>query len=481
MAFHGRLDETAEWLNYLQPEGLVVGPNVLRRARPTPLRQTPLDTEAAAALGFAAKARARRTDTSCSRSVALPLHGPALAREIRRRGAGRSAVSAGSRQSLTRARTLLDRRWHCSGAGRGRGSARSGAGHAPPRARRRRPRPVDGTNGRRPRTSGSSGCCARPASASASSSPRNTLRLIYAPRGETAGWISCPLARARPRRRPADARRPEALRSAASACSSAQPDLRLRAAPEGSREAQNEVSAKLAGQVLGALHELLRGLHAADRARIERLAANDPHHLYEGLLTGLMRLVFLLYAEDRDLLPSSRRRRGCRRSGNPATRSALYARLADDAALHPDTMDERRGAWGQLLALFRLVHGGYPRLDHRPRRQAVRPRRLPVPRRPRQRGDRPTRRSAGLRRLHPAHPRRPDDARRPHARRRASRERLSYRTLDVEQIGSVYETVMGFTAAAPPSRMIALKDEKKLPTFVDLDRLLAQKPADREK
>ena len=30
MTFHSRQDETKEWLNYLQPEGMVVGPNVLR-------------------------------------------------------------------------------------------------------------------------------------------------------------------------------------------------------------------------------------------------------------------------------------------------------------------------------------------------------------------------------------------------------------------------------------------------------------------
>jgi hypothetical protein len=34
------------------------------------------------------------------------------------------------------------------------------------------------------------------------------------------------------------------------------------------------------------------------------LASKDSAHLYEGLLTVLMRLVFILYAEDRDLLPS---------------------------------------------------------------------------------------------------------------------------------------------------------------------------------
>ena len=37
----------------------------------------------------------------------------------------------------------------------------------------------------------------------------------------------------------------------------------------------------------------------------------------------------------------------------------LYARLGEDAALNPDTMDERRGGWGRLLALFRLIHKGH--------------------------------------------------------------------------------------------------------------------------
>ncbi len=62
-------------------------------------------------------------------------------------------------------------------------------------------------------------------------------------------------------------------------------------------------------------------------------------------------------------------------------------------------------------------------------------------------------------------------------------ERLSYRTLDVEQIGSVYETVMGFTAQAAPGRSIAIKAGKnnKVPVYIDLDALLAAKPNDREK
>ena len=41
MTYHARQDETAEWLNYLQPEGLVVGANVLREKGLSPIRQTP--------------------------------------------------------------------------------------------------------------------------------------------------------------------------------------------------------------------------------------------------------------------------------------------------------------------------------------------------------------------------------------------------------------------------------------------------------
>jgi hypothetical protein len=48
MTYYSRQDETSEWLNYLQPEGLVVGANVLRERGVTPIRQTPLDTEVTA-------------------------------------------------------------------------------------------------------------------------------------------------------------------------------------------------------------------------------------------------------------------------------------------------------------------------------------------------------------------------------------------------------------------------------------------------
>ncbi len=107
-----------------------------------------------------------------------------------------------------------------------------------------------------------------------------------------------------------------------SGCSPMRGDRRLPALLKKSREAQAAVSTALAEQVLGALHELLRGLDAADaRSRSRACAHAGPAHLYEGLLTVLMRLVFVLYAEDRDLLPS-RTDGARRRSTRPAMRCA---------------------------------------------------------------------------------------------------------------------------------------------------------------
>jgi hypothetical protein len=129
------------------------------------------------------------------------------------------------------------------------------------------------------------------------------LRLIHAPHRETSGWLKFPL------RSLGDVGGRPMLGGLKLILSSFRlhndaPDRRLVTLLKASRDAQAEVSVKLAAQVLGAMHELLRGLHSADRARIEALAASRREHLYEGLLTVLLRLVFLLYAEDRDLIPS---------------------------------------------------------------------------------------------------------------------------------------------------------------------------------
>jgi hypothetical protein len=171
----------------------------------------------------------------------------------------------------------------------------------------------------------------------------NELRLVYAPRGETSGWASWPLrSLAGVSGRPMLAGLKIVLNSYRLFKDGA--DRRLRALLKRSREAQAAVSTKLAEQVLGALHELLRGLNAAEPDLIGRIAKQEPGHLYEGLLTVLMRLVFILYAEDRDLIPSatSAEMRNLYDQGYSVRN--LLAKLQDDSALYPDTMDERQGA-----------------------------------------------------------------------------------------------------------------------------------------
>src|SRR6185503_16285917 len=77
-----------------------------------------------------------------------------------------------------------------------------------------------------------------------------------------------------------------------------------------------------------------------------------PQEVYGGLLGTLMRLVFVLYAEDRGLL-----------SNDPVYQEHysighLFETLRDDHARYPDTMKDRFGAWARLLTLFRLIHDG---------------------------------------------------------------------------------------------------------------------------
>ena len=62
-------------------------------------------------------------------------------------------------------------------------------------------------------------------------------------------------------------------------------------------------------------------------------------------------------------------------------------------------------------------------------------------------------------------------------------ERISYRALDVEHVGSVYETMMGFRLETAEGRAIAIKAAKKhgAPATVAIEGLLEEEPAKRAK
>ena len=297
------------------------------------------------------------------------------------------------------------------------------------------------------------------------------IRLIHAPRGESSGHITFDFGQmALPAGRPILAAFDMLLGTGA--LFGGDPEARLPSLLARSREAQAEVSTRLSRQVLAALHELLRGFGAADArgaGTVAELTRRDPEHLYGGLITTLMRLVFVLYAEDRGLMPE-----------HPVYQQhyslgGLFARLRSDAAAWPDTMDQRFGAWAQLLALFRLIHGGgrHGDLAFVARRGSLfGPDRFPFLEGRGPDGE-------------PAIPMVPDATVWNVLRSLMvlDGERLSYRTLDVEQIGSVYEAVMGFRIERTTGRSIAVASPKRTgaAVVVDLDRLLALEGGKRAK
>jgi hypothetical protein len=300
------------------------------------------------------------------------------------------------------------------------------------------------------------------------------IRLFYAPRGETAGHLTFD----------ATHMTGTAGRMIVGGLYELLKAYRLTNAPtksllpslcETSRKYQSTVSAALAEQVLEALFELVRGFQSANDATHgellkQHLAGDDDakQDVYRGLLRTLMRMVFLLFAEDRDLLPA----------GDLYYRNyslhGLFERLREDDGRHHDTMDNRYGAWAQLLALFRLIYRGSPHPSlSLPARHGylfdpdafpfLEGRTLAAPKPPLVSDGCVYRVLEKLLLL--------------------KGEKLSYRTLDVEQIGSVYETMMGFRMTVAQGASITIKPKKKggAPIGLDLDAVLAQKPADRAK
>ena len=313
------------------------------------------------------------------------------------------------------------------------------------------------------------------------------LRLISAPRGESSGWMDF---------RVADMNR-TAGRPLCSALRLLLSEQRLLALPrrqrlaallEDSRKYQNEVSERLSEQVMHALYELVRGLQAAHDASGGELLREplspegDRNDIYRGLLSVILRLVFLLYAEERGMLPEDET------FVRHYSLTGLYQRLREDAAHHPDTMDQRFGAWAQLLVLFRLIHdgardyrtGGAVSLPER-RGALFDPDRFPF-----LEGRRAGAGAGARQRIERVRPPLISDGAVYRVLEKLlvlDGERISYRTLDVEQIGSVYETIMGFRMEIATGRSVAIKPAKKLgaPSTVDLDALLEQGTGNRAK
>ena len=302
------------------------------------------------------------------------------------------------------------------------------------------------------------------------------LRLVYAPPGESSGHLTFPVAAMCRSNQDGRLILGALLMLLGSPTLWTKPEKeRLPFLLKESRKYQALVTTKLADQVLDGLRELLNGFQSAHVASggllLQEMLATRAgrQEIYGGMLASILRCVFVLYAEDRGLMPQDE----TYLRGYSLTR--LFEKLREDAALYPDTMDQRYGAWTQLLALFRLIFDG---AEHGPLKMPAREGKLFNPdtypflegrpwRSLRVMGERekPPRISDGV------------------VYRLLERlllldgERLSYRALDVEQIGSVYEALMGFELEVAHGASVALKPKH---VVVDLDAVLRVKANERE-
>ncbi|WP_324623180.1 Eco57I restriction-modification methylase domain-containing protein [Delftia lacustris] len=126
---------------------------------------------------------------------------------------------------------------------------------------------------------------------------------------------------------------------------------RLPALFDRSLKFQDEVTDALGEQVRRAVEVLIQSLDKADQDRDrELLRGVKEAELYEAALTVMMRLVFLLSAEERGLLLL-----GDERYEANYALSTMRMQLRAES---DEILERRWDAWSRLLAVFRAVYGG---------------------------------------------------------------------------------------------------------------------------
>jgi hypothetical protein len=235
-----------------------------------------------------------------------------------------------------------------------------------------------------------------------------------------------------------------------------------------SAQDQQEVTTQLGDQVRDAVQVLIQALDSLDHESGRTLLKGVTEtKLYEAALTVMMRLVFLFSAEERGLLHL-----GKPSFDNNYAVSTLREQLQDTADRFGEEVLERRSdVWARLLATFRAVYGGvqhqdllmpayggslfdpdrYPFLEGRERGthwQTDNAQPLAIDNRVV---------LHLLKSLQMLQIKMPGGG-------PAEARRLSFRALDIEQIGHVYEGLLDHTAARTHDVILGLAGTKKKAT-----------------
>jgi len=266
-------------------------------------------------------------------------------------------------------------------------------------------------------------------------------------------------------------------------------DKTLEALLKKSASNQQEVTEQLGYQVRRAVEVLIHSLDKADQDfGRELLAGVASGVLYESALTVMMRLVFLFCAEERELIPS----KPFPVYEQNYSVSMISKQLRELADQHGEELLERRfDAWPRLLAAFRAVYGGLEHDDaHIPAYggSLFDPDRFPFL----------EGRKAGTNW-------RDDEAKPLPVNNRtvlhlleslqllqirvpgggpAEARRVSFRALDIEQIGHVYEGLLDHTAkraTEPHLGLVGTREKEPEIPLAELERLAAKGEADLAK
>ncbi|MCY3780046.1 MAG: restriction endonuclease [Chloroflexi bacterium] len=253
-------------------------------------------------------------------------------------------------------------------------------------------------------------------------------------------------------------------------------DQRLETWLDDSANDQAEVTNQLGYQVRRAVEIIVQTIDRLDaESGRELLDGVEEDELYQAALTVMMRLVFLMSAEDRDLMPMD----------NPLYAqhyavSPLRGQLREAADQVSEAVVERRhDAWSRLLATFRAVHGG---VEHEDMKLPAYGGSLFDPDRfPFLEG-----RAPGTHwRDSDAEPLKIDNRTVLHLLEalqllqvrfggQTETRRLSFRALDIEQIGHVYEGLLDHQATRAEGVILGLKGKKGEEPEVALVDLQAQ-------
>lgn len=234
---------------------------------------------------------------------------------------------------------------------------------------------------------------------------------------------------------------------------------------------QEEITVNLGRQVRRAVEMLVEAIGRAGRhggPAEQLLAAIEPAEVYHGAVTVMMRLLFLLFAEERLLLPADDELYLASYSAG-----RLVDELRSEASLtSEEALELRTAAWQRLLSLFRGVHRGiaHDRVHIRAYGGVV----FDPDRHPWLEGRSATETPDNARVL-PI-----DDRTVLHALESlqyvtlaGERRRLSFRTLDVEQIGYVYEGLLGYDALRASGPVLGIVGKKGEETEVSLSEIEA--------